>query len=447
MDCRICHDLPQNFVRYGARTEQMIFHPLLQNLFKTYITDPTPWLSKGFNRNNLCVPACIVLAILDKLGQWPRTLTTHNLEDMIRLLPYESLLTPLAKGLALNQLSTLEDLMHPIPQEMLQRWPALGLFSGISINLYSMQRRGTEFRIFPNSISRFSRNSEFLQCDLLVSNRHIQPESTANKKEKEIASETLHTLVIKKITYFLSKYSSKAANYSRYKYSCRTCLKNFVSQKLLRNHHQICKEMNRGVVGKRRTTNKLIHHPVFKNKFSGKWFRNGLRFKRKDVGKLLRPIMMSLGDFESYHSTIDTNRFGDTHFEDPPSTAETYQRPMAYAWAHKSLYPQYELPQSLAESRVLFLSETELEPEKTFFLSIFLQMRKDLLLYHNWVQEILHLDQGPPNVRYASAEDIARFRSTKSCQLCGLFFGQKLFSEKSKKFYHVKRCWDHGNDQ
>ena len=425
----------------------MIFHPLLQSLFKTYITDPTPWLKKGWAQSNLCIPACIVMSILDKLGLWPRSLTTKDLDRMIELLPFKSLLSPVAEGLAQNQLSSLEDLMHPIPQKMRQHWPSLALFSGLSINLYSIQRHGTVFRIFPNSISRFSRDSNFLQCDLLVVNRHIQPESTTVKNKKEIAPDPLHTLLIKKISRFLNKFSSRASNYTRFEYCCRTCLKSFNSRELLEGHYQVCKEMKRGLVGKRRSTNKLLHRPIIKNKFSGKWTQNGLQFRRKDVGRLLKPVMMSTADFESFHATVDTDRLRDTHFEDPPSTAESYQRPMAYAWAHKSLYPEYELPPSLAESRVLFVSETELEPEKTFFLSIFLQMRKDLLLYHNWLTEIMSLDQGPATKRYVSAEDMARFRAAKSCQLCGLYFGQKLFSARSKKFYYVKRCWDHGNDQ
>ena len=358
MDCRLCHTLPDNFVRYGARKKQLVFHPLLQSLFKTYITDPTPWLKKGFDQNNLCIPACIVMAILNKLGLWPRSLTTKHLSDMIQLLPYDSLLTPVAEGIAQNQLSSLEDLMRPIPQMMLQRWPSLRLFSGISINLYSIQRHGTTFRIFPNSISRFSRNSNFLQCDLLVSNRHIQPEGTTDEKKKKIGPDTLHTLVIKRISLFLNKFSSRAANYTRFKYCCRTCLRTYFSQKSLDNHHETCKEMKRGLLGKRRSTNKLLHQPIVKNKFSGRWFQNGLQFRRKNVGRLLKPLMMSVADYESYHSAVDTDRLGDTHFEDPPSTTISYQRPMAYAWAHKSLYPEYELPQSLAESRVLFLSET-----------------------------------------------------------------------------------------
>ena len=444
-DIRICHSLPQNYLHFGLGGKKITFHPLLKNIFERRVYDPNVFLSARLKAQNLCVPVCIILGIMGKLGPTIRHMTKMEMEAKVNLLPYKNLIDPTAEsiGLSLQQLSSFEDLLSPIPIEMVQCWPNLAIYSGIAINVFSIQRQKNEFRIFPNSLSRFSRNSNYYQTDLLIENTHIKPEGTKDERAQTFGPHALHTLAIKNIGILMAKFQNKGSSYERYSHVCRTCTKVFVSHQGLHDHYKTCNEKRRGAMGKRRTLNRLIHRPIIKNKFTGKWERNGLRYKRKDISKLLRPLLFSVADFESYHVKVNKDRLHETSFENPLSSSLTYQKPMAYAWTHKSMYEEYDLPTSLGSPRVLFLNEAEENPEKSFFLSIFLQMRRDLLLYSNWLQELWSLDQPPPAVRYRTPEQIAYFRSIKSCQLCGILFGKKLWSEKSKRFYVVRRSWDH----
>lgn len=109
----------------------------------------------------------------------------------------------------------------------------------------------------------------------------------------------------------------------------------------------------------------------------------------------------------------------------------------------QSLYPEYALPTSLSAPRVVFLNENEVAPEKTFFLSVFLAMRKDLSNYHNWLMELLSLNQPPVAERYRTPEMIAYFRSVRRCQLCGVQFGSRKWSKHTQRWYIVRRQFDH----
>ena len=443
-DVRISRTLPANFVRFGARGTPtcITFHPLLQSTFRHNVIDPTKYLQSGYSRENCCVPCCVILSLHFKFGPPLRHQARGMIEMMrkIELLPFSSLLEPTQTGLSLTQLSRLEDLLKPIPAQLIREWPGLKFFDGFAINCYTILRKEADFRIFPTSLSRFSRESSFLQVDILIENADIKsPETRNDQKDPQI----LHTLAVKNLSYLIKNFSSNSYVNRNFYHLCRTCLRVFQSAHLLRNHYETCLEMKRGVLGRRRVLNQLIHKPFRKNRFTGKMERNGLRFVRKNVGRMLKPLAFHVADFESFHEKIDESRVNDSTFENAPKSGLTVQTPMAFAWCHKSNYSQHPLPSSLALPRSVFLDDRQEDPEKEFYLSIFLNMRKDLVLYSNWIESILDLDQGPPAQRFRRLEEIIYFRTRKYCQLCGATFGAKKWSQRSQSYYFVKRSWDH----
>ena len=116
---------------------------------------------------------------------------------------------------------------------------------------------------------------------------------------------------------------------------------------------------------------------------------------------------------------------------------------MCFGWCIRSNYPELPLPENLASPRAIFFNEADPTPEKTFFLAVFLAMRKDLVEYNEWITELFLLDQPPPLERYRTPEQIQYFRSIRYCQICGTRFGAKKWSARSQSFYTIKRCFDH----
>ena len=439
-DIRICNNRPNNYIRFGARPSVKPYHPLLQPIFNRVIVDPTKFLQEGYYRQNLCIPANLILQLYCKLGPGIHNLSMIEMRNELKLLPYQKVLNPFqGSGLTLPQLTKLEDVLSPIPIDLIRRWPALEYFQGFAINLFSMKRQKDEFRLFPLSISRFSRQNSHFQVDLLLDNCHVRPEKTVNLDKK---GNMLHCLLIKNITSLLGKFSNPN-NVRRNRYICKTCLKLYYRDDLLQKHYSNCGEIRRGVSGRRRANNQLLHKVWKKNKFNGKLQRNGLVFKRSDVGKMLKPLCFVTADYESYSVPLVENKNSGSNFEKTPPTAISVGKPMCFAWSFRCNYPELTLPASLTGPRVIFHRQEDANSERSFFLSIFLEMRQDLLSYNKWITELFLLDQPPPAVRYRSPEMIQYFRSVKFCQLCGIRFGRKKWSVRSQSYYVIKRCFDH----
>ena len=135
-------------------------------------------------------------------------------------------------------------------------------------------------------------------------------------------------------------------------------------------HFKTCTNKKRGVCGKRRVRNQLIHRPYRLNRFTQKQEENGLSFDRGKCARLLKPLSFSCLDFEQLNRKVDKDKADDTDFERTPSQALKVQTPLSYSIQHRSLYPEIQLPESLASPRVKFINEDEEHPERSFFLSL-----------------------------------------------------------------------------
>ena len=116
-------------------------------------------------------------------------------------------------------------------------------------------------------------------------------------------------------------------NFRRNRYICKSCLNTFYSNNLLQEHYSNCGQMRRGVSGRRRANNQILHKVWIKNKFNGKLEQNGLIFKRSDVGRMLKPLVFVCADYESYSVPLDKNSSG-SDFEKTPPTAISVGKPI-----------------------------------------------------------------------------------------------------------------------
>ena len=291
-DCRYVASEALNCHRFGSDARRAIgFHPLIKSLFHRVVIDPLFYLRQGYSRANLCIPACIIMAFHSRLGSALSNLNIQTMERELGSLNYRSVLSPGSIGIPLEQLSRLETLnSDPIGPSLLRLFPALGFFEGIAINQFRICRSQTDFRIFSVSLSKHSRSSNRFQIDLLVDNSDIRPERTEHSVNH---SPTKHCLLITNLAKLVATMTGKSVKY--YQAICRSCFRLFNamdgSEGRLK-HDASCTLETRGVLGRRKSRNVLIHRPFNRNDYTGKVHRNGLWFKRGFNYKRLKPLAL-----------------------------------------------------------------------------------------------------------------------------------------------------------
>ena len=448
---RLCTSIPDHFIRYAGRSKPEPFHPLLQRVFARNVIDPVQFLKVGYAKENLCVPMCVILACHAKFGPAISHGSSRNLTKFqaeMDTLNYQSIMRIERVGMTLTQVTSFEKALSPPPANLTKYFPALKFFHGLSINIYTVQRKDSLFRIFPTSISSMARRTDFFQIDLFIDSPELRKDNAAATPlhHHQNKSNVMHTLYVRNLPKLLNNFTARAVNRSHYEYLCRSCLTVFREPHLRSRHWEICGERKRGAVEKRRSQNALIHRPWKKNKWSGKFQRNGLFFPRKWVCRQLAPLAYVVFDYESYHEDVNVDQLKASSYEGPfQKSTQTLQVPMAYSHVMRSLYKEHALPRELSLPRVHFLNPHDSNPEGSFFTSLLLSMRDDLLAYHNWQMEILSYDQGPLPERYRTGQEMAAFISTSHCQLCGVPFNKKLWSAKNQCYYRVKKCYDHNH--
>ena len=445
-DCRHIMSDPDNLIRYGYRFGCRIpFHPLLDKLFCRNVFDPDRYLRTGFDRANLCVPTSILIAMHIKL-KYPITalrLRVDTIEDELRAVNFRSLLRPGQVGLAASSFSELEKLNScPINPLLVALFPALSFFEGIAINKYVIRRRGECFRIFPVSLSTFSRCPRRFQVDLLVDSPDIRAPQANPSRPPGLD----HCLVITNLIRLIAKFTPVAVNWNRYKHVCRTCLKIFPQlsgSTSLYQHYQLCSAQVRGSLGRRKSRNVLIHEPYKRNIFTGLTERNGLTFRRGELYKLLKPLSIGFLDFEAYNINISERPEADSVFAKAPNSAVTTQVPMAYALTHACLYEHIELPSYLRDVRVQFYDEAAGANIGDFYIGLLLALRRDLYRTSQFMRDVLSKDSPPPPSYRRSTSLRDYINSCRYCGLCGARFGSKRRSTVSGRFYITRPAFDH----
>ena len=373
-----------------------------------------------------------------RLGPVPlRNVTKTQFGKEISCLDYQSLLNWTDRGIQQKDFTKLENQNSPIPQRLIEHFPGLQYFNGFSINLFRVRREGTTFRLFPVSVSRHSRDSSRFQVDMIQFTSDLVPDNTT-------VSNPQHVLATPFLTSLLSAFSSKAQNRSKFQFLCRSCLKLFQNRTTLTQHFDVCATQSRkSAVARRPSLNQFIHTPFRWNPFNNKRETHGLRWSAGMNFKLLRPLTVGFLDLEAYNKPIKTDdeHMPGTLFDKPPTNTTTEQSLLSYCYLWKCLYDNIKLPETLSAPRIKICKQTPDSSEKDLIVSLFTQLRNDILLHDNLLRKILTKTKDPP--KRVPFQELLAFRAATSCSICGKTFGQMAYSHVSRRYYKITRTLDH----
>ena len=449
-DVRHVVSSPHNLVRYGGRyRNRKDYHPYLSRFFFRNVLDPGFYLKKGLDTLNLCIPTCVLMSLHARLGVGLRRISMRQFKkDLKKYFIFENLFN--LHGLSLEQMNTFEENFIPVPSNLVELFPALAFFKGLSINFFRIRKNGQKFFIFPFALSPNSRDHSFFQIDVLIETDDIFSE------DREIPSSTeyspFHCLLIMSLRNLTNKIKSEmrtchnACHNDNFQYICRTCFKLFKDRGGIEQHELSCKHQKRGKGGgRRKCNNTLIHKPLILNKFTGKTQLNGLTFKKSKLYTVLKPLSLAFLDFESYNTPVsDSSSPKSCVYEGVPNTAIFLQSPLSYCYLLRSLYhDQHPLPECLKAVRLRCCEQQTDVAIKDFFIALLLDIRRDLESHGQFLAEVIASDPGVPSMQRLTMKDRIHFLSAKFCQICGKRFGSHYFHPRTKKKIIILKCKDH----
>ena len=402
------------------------FNAKLTPLFHRLVFDPTFYLTQGFDRANLCVPACILLGLHYKMGPSLRTLTMTKVKQELKAINYGQFISIHTPGIPLKDIDKFENTLTPIPNALIDLFPLLRCFHGLALNFFTVRKEADTFQLFPMSLSKRSRDLKtHLQLDFLIDSQDIRESNQEPTPQN-------HILLIADLAMLLTRFSDRKNNARRYKCCCRACCQVFLNKEAVEQHQSSCDHRARTVTGRRKSRNVLIHTTTKKNKFSGLVEKNGLRFRRGDSFRTLKPSAFITLDFEALNVQPGPNQ--SIFFQTPNSTIYS-QKVVSWCYVSRSLYDTIPLSKEMSTPRFGFLNENSPNPEREFYLGLLFSLREELLTYDRHIQNILQHDQQPPPMRARSPETIAAILGTPHCDLCGSIFESKRTSQKTGKKY------------
>ena len=438
-DIRFVKRQPSNELRLGSGARNALFRPHLKQLFNRLIYDPSFYLQKGFWKDNLCVPTCILLALHSKMGPSLRTLTISKIKEELETINWRPFISVDSSGIPLDKLNSLEKSLNPIPPKLVKLFPLLSAFEGIALNVFTIRGNNENYRLFPISLSPNSRKLRtFFMCDLLLDSDEIrQPPHQPPTKN--------HCLLISNINTLLNRFSNKNSNIYRYQMCCRSCGFTTISFENINHHFETCNNRARTSLGRRKSLNVLLHTPFKMNKYTQKMEVNGLYFPRAHNFMLLKNSAIIFLDFECYNKRCDnfseegiTLRATDGISSKTPKNATHSLPPMSYAYVNTSLYKEHPLPATLATPRFKRLDSNDaITGERNFYIALLLSLRHDLLLHHLHMKSIFEKDNPPIYPYQMTPEFAAYFASITECQLCGKRFGTKV---KSNRYFKNQKA-------
>ena len=441
---------PHGFYGRGkALSNVQRFHEDLRRIVLHNIMDPASLIPPNcIGHDNLCMILNILIQIDDlfspaSIGRKRKNLRFDFFLRLLPLLSFDNLLTPY--GVCLSDLPKLERQNSPIGQELKKKYPGLGHFKGISINIFRLCRNVVNgkwrYYLFPLTLSQNYKNyNEFLQIDLLRDNEHLRPSELQSlyANDDEDVNAASHCLLIRDICRLVISFQStiRGRHHShRFRYLCRACIRLFQSEQVFKVHLELC-SVKGGGGQKRLNRNQLVHVP-FTQLTSGKTVRNSVMFQRRNLYKKLKPFILTTFDIEATNEELTAD------YEEAPKNASLQQRILAYCFQHGSTYDGIELPANLSSVRVQFLDDRS--PRNTrsqFYLQMLIRLRDDLLLIHRHFVQLLRLDVGLTPFLQLSLEHRIQFLMETNCQLCGKPFGS--YKDKGKRKTRTKhRDHDH----
>ena len=148
-----------NIVGLGAKKPVIQLHPSIKSQTRLNLRDPNVYLRR--NENDLCVPASVILCLEATLNRSHLSrMTFSDLRRKMYCLRFASLISPLRRGVLIQDLHLIEAVNNPFPTSLLLHYPSLRRYPlGLAVNVYRIHRMnsktyGTTFTIFPKKLSK-----------------------------------------------------------------------------------------------------------------------------------------------------------------------------------------------------------------------------------------------------------------------------------------------------
>lgn len=343
-------------------------------------------------------------------------------------------------GILFRDIQSFEKTLSPIPKGLLDLFSGLGVFQGICLNFFRIEKGRDphhinnpkhKWSIFPLSISANARKlTKFFQCDILVDGQHLR--DTYHKSYNPPAPN--HALCISSLNHLIERFNPLGLNrnVAKYPHICRSCFKSGTISQILA-HQSVCNDRRRNPrTGRKKVTNTIIHRPFIVDRYTGKVQKNGLYFKKGNYHTMIKDAAMMVLDFECGQKHIDkADPPTNTLFESTPKKAIKTLPPLSYCYTSISLYEDINLPNELTTPRFKCVdSSNPSTGENDFFISLLLSMRKDLYLHHEHIRSIILRNKPPEPVHLRDPYLMSVYSAITHCNLCGSKFGSWRRSSK-----------------
>ena len=403
----------ENELRFGASFKQSWnFHPMIKRLIHRSAFDPAHFYRNKRDQESMCVIISILMTMYSRLGRGWKTVTKDQFWSDMNGIKFTEIDRQGKKGFSFTQLDAIEKQNSPLSPQLIKIFGSLVYFSGLSLNVFKILKEGNKFRLFPVSLSKNHRNSNFFQIDL------IQITNSMLNKPQQTESVTQHCLVVPRLSRMLTKFTDKRINWVRCDFVCRSCAAIFTCKSKCERHYLVCQpDSRKAVLSRKRSRNVFIHRPMKFNNFSQRYEINGLKWLRSNSYKLLRPLAAIFIDFESYHVPFD--RGGQSIHMNIPTGSLHEQVPMSYSYIVRNLYKDIPMPECLSEPRVKVCQQNEDSNTDSLLVSLFLSLRKDLVRLHEFLGTVLSYDSPPLPSSRRDPRISSYIQSQKYCQFCG----------------------------
>ena len=417
---------PENEIRFGGtpswEKKKIKFKPELHSLLSRSVFDSNYFARSHFDSQNLCPVICLLMNCFYKLGNGFKNVTKKEFWGLMNCLEYKSLLTFGKAGLNFTDLNRLESVNSPIPKVLLNKFPLLKFYCGFALNVYRLEYKDKSLKLFPVSLSKFSRSSDRFQVDML----QVSPQIAIGVRDLK---NLRHLLLVPNLSRLVTKFRLQRLNWSRYRYVCRTCCFVTTTNTLLLRHYLNCDaNFRKPCLGRKATRNRYLHRPFRVCKFSQKIVRNGLSWRRANGYRLLKGFVDIFADFEATHSPVQVVN---SAYSKSPKNATEEQVLMSYSYTVKSHYSEINLPEDLALPRYQFCDQSEKDSSKQLLMKFFYDLRNDMISLDNYFRGIVNPNTTslPPKSR-RNPELIKYILSRKFCEICGIKFGVQRLEKK-----------------
>ena len=383
-----------------------------------------------------CVPGSIILKMeYIRLNGRIYDIAIGTVKSMMSSIRIEGLLGFNKDGIPKENFSKIESLNYGFNGTLLRAYPFLGAFKGLALNLFKITHSSSlnKYWLLPIQLSKHWNSNEFFQIDLL--------DSKFVFKDKNLSpSPALHVLLIASFHRLAQNCLLKSGVKAK-PYTCRACCKSHMDITSHRTHTTHCAGhmKHEKAVLVRKRTNRVLHRPVFQNRYNKTVKIVSLKFQPRNYSRSLKPILFGSLDFEATNQSIPLSELP----TGAPRNTVFMQKPFGFSLGFATPY-DIPLPPELEKIEVKFYDE-RINTLDDFYLDFLLTLREYLLHSYNFMRSVLNNDLGPPDLAQVPIADRLAYHLATNCSFCGIPYNTRRKNPVTNKVYVAFKARHHNH--